>query len=60
MQNCKYICYILISIFLLTGCANSEDKVKEFFQTDSATQVREDYSNILEHLVRLKTKLDIK
>lgn len=58
MQNCKYICYILISIFLLTGCANSEDKVKEFFQTDSATQVREDYSDILEHLIRLKTKLD--
>lgn len=58
MKKCKCISYIIVSIFLLTGCANTENKVKEFFQTDSATQVREDYRDILEHLIKFKVKLD--
>jgi hypothetical protein len=50
--------YITILIFLLVGCSSSQNRVEEFFQTDNATQVRRDYFEIIELLLKYKEKLD--
>ncbi len=54
----KQFFLITVLISLLTGCIKPEEKMQEFLETDSATQVRQDYKNILESLVLFKTKLD--
>lgn len=56
----KHILFISFFIFFLTGCVNTQDKVQEFLQTDSATQVRNDYKNIIDNLVIFKKKLDMR
>ena len=50
--------YITILILLLVGCSSSQNRVEEFFQTDNATQVRRDYFEIIELLLKYKEKLD--
>lgn len=58
MVACKYIFLMILFLSLLTGCAKPKEKIQEFLETDSATQVREDYKSILENLVLFKVKLD--
>jgi hypothetical protein len=55
----KYILPILLILFL-TGCANSQNRVQEIFQTDNATQIKHDYLNITSLLLEFKKKLDIR
>lgn len=42
----------------LSGCTNSQNKVEEFFQTDNATHIKEDYYEIIKLLTTYKHKLD--
>jgi len=53
----KYI-YLLLTLFLFIGCANSQNKVEEFFQTDNATNLKKDYVAIIHLLEQYKIKLD--
>jgi len=58
MNKFKQLFFITVLISLLTGCVKPKDRIHEFLQTDSATQIREDYKSILKHLVLFKSKLD--
>ena len=50
--------YFFLIILFFSGCANSQNKVEEFFQTDNATQIKRDYYEIVKLLSEYKTKLD--
>jgi len=54
------IIYFVFTILLLSGCTNSSPRVKEFFQTDNATQIQNDYKEIVNLLMQYKKKLDIR
>lgn len=53
----KLIHFFFIIIFF-SGCANSQHKVEEFFQTDNATHIKRDYYEIVKLLSEYKNKLD--
>ena len=55
----KAILFVL-SILLFSGCTNSQPKVKEFFQTDNATHIQNDYKDIIKLLTQYKKKLDLR
>jgi len=50
--------YFFLIIILFSGCANSQNKVEEFFQTDNATHIKKDYYEIVNLLKKYKHKLD--
>ena len=50
--------YLLLTLFLFVGCASSQNKVEEFFQTDNATNLKKDYVAIINILQKYKIKLD--
>jgi hypothetical protein len=54
------IIYLLLTLFLFSGCTNSSPKVQEFFQTDNATHIQNNYKDILNLLTKYKQKLDIR
>ncbi len=54
------IIYFILIILLLSGCTNSSPKVQEFFQTDNATHIQDDYRNIIKLLTKYKQKLDLR
>ena len=54
------ILYSFLIILLLSGCTNSSPKVQEFFQTDNATHIQDDYRNIVKLLIKYKKKLDLR
>ena len=53
----KLIYFFLLIIFF-SGCASSQNKVEEFFQTDNATHIKKDYYEIVNRLIEYKKKLD--
>jgi len=55
----KYI-FVFLYILIFTGCTNSSPKVQEFFQTDNATHIQDDYRNIVKLLTKYKKKLDLR
>ena len=55
----KIISFVF-TILLLSGCTNSSPKVKEFFQTDNATHIQNDYKEIISLLIQYKKKLDLR
>ena len=52
--------YLFFITLLLSGCTNSSPKVQEFFQTDNATHIQDDYKNIIKLLTKYKKKLDLR
>ena len=54
------IIYLILIILLLSGCTNSQSKVQEFFQTDNATHIQDDYRSIIKLLTKYKQKLDLR
>jgi len=52
------IIFFLTIILLFSGCTNSTPKVQEFFQTDNATHIQNNYKDIIKLLVKYKQKLD--
>jgi hypothetical protein len=54
------IIYFVFTILLLSGCTSSSPKVKEFFQTDNATHIQNDYKKIVNLLIQYKKKLDLR
>jgi len=52
--------YLFLIILFLSGCANSKQKAHEFFQTDNATHIQEDYISTIELLTKYKHKLDLR
>ncbi len=52
--------YLILIILLCSGCTNYTPKVQEFFQTDNATLVQEDYTSIIKLLAKYKKKLDLR
>ena len=54
------IIYLFFTILLLSGCASSQNKVQEFFQTDNATHIKNDYKNIIKLLIQYKHKLNLR
>ena len=54
------IIYLFLTLFLFSGCTGSSPKVQEFFQTDNATHIQDDYEEIVKLLVKYKGKLDLR
>ena len=50
--------YFFLLILFFSGCANSQNKLEEFFQTDNATHIKKDYYEIVKLLSEYKKKLD--
>lgn len=53
----KYL-FTLLTLFLFTGCIPKQESVKNFFQTDSATQIKQDYAYILKNVKEFKDKIN--
>ncbi|WP_024954146.1 hypothetical protein [Sulfurospirillum arcachonense] len=49
---------ILLMIMIFSGCTNSQQKIKELFQTDNATHLKKDYYEMVKLLISYKKKLD--
>ena len=60
MKKTKFLFFIIITISLLTGCSNTQNKIQKVFQTNSAAKVKSDYKEILKLLVSFKQKLNIR
>ena len=43
---------------MFTGCIPKQESVKNFFQTDSATQIKQDYAYILKNVKEFKDKIN--
>ncbi len=55
----KYI-FIFLCVVIFTGCTNTNPKIQEFFQTDNATHIQNDYRSIVKLLTKYKEKLDLR
>ncbi|RXJ84543.1 hypothetical protein [Arcobacter sp. CECT 8985] len=53
----KFIC-ITLFIGLFCGCSRQNTKINEFFQTQKAIAISQDYKDILDLVIKYKIKLD--
>ena len=60
MKRITGLFFILCLILLLTGCSNTQSKIQELMQTNSAAKIKNNYTEILESLLTFKEKLNLR
>lgn len=60
MKNIKVLFFIITVISLLTGCANTQDRIHKVLQTSSAAKIKQDYLEILKSLISFNQKLNVR
>ncbi len=53
-----YSVCLISFILLLSGCSNTQNRIQKVFQTKSAADIRTDYTEVLNLLIKFKQKLD--